>query len=641
VTIGGRWALLRGRLAGTGRGLLFSALVVAVMPQPAAAFSLFGFDLFGSGEEERADIVDPVPYEATLVVAGEPQDLASDLEAASLLLTQQSIPPSGLVGLVARARDDQANLLARLYEEGHFGATVDIRIGEARLEEISLGEEVGARENALPVTITVSHGPLFTFGDVPVADEAAAEAAAEAGLVPGGGASTRKIRAAEAAIVLSWQRRGHAFAAVVDREVVADHARRSVDVAFAIEPGPLVRLGAVDVRGAEHLDPDFVARQADIPEGEIYHPDILDRARENLGRIDALASATVRLDDSARGAGAVPVILAVSARKRRAFGFGANYSSIDGAGGEAYWVHRNLFGEGETLRLEAEIGRLIEADDLEEYDGRAAIAFSKPGLFGPASRLDLRGTILQEDPDPYRRRGAVFEGAIAWTLGDHLTLSTGATFDWARIDDAFGRDYYSIVSLPAILSYDSRDNLLDPTRGIYAGLRGEPQLDIESGAAFFTFDTELRTYLSFDEERRFIIAARGLAGATLGADLDDIPAHRRFYAGGGGSVRGYEYLNVGPRIEGYGATGGLARIESSLEARIKVTDTIGIVPFVDAGLVTEEADLTGEDDFQVGVGLGLRYYTSVGPLRVDAAIPLDPRSGDPDFALYFGVGQAF
>ena len=138
-----------------------------------------------------------------------------------------------------------------------------------------------------------------------------------------------------------------------------------------------------------------------------------------------------------------------------------------------------------------------------------------------------------------------------------------------------------------------------------------------------------------------MLAARGLAGSIFGADIVEIPPHHRFYAGGAGSVRGYAYLNVGPRIEGYGATGGLARVEGSFEARIKATETIGLVPFVDVGLVTEDSDFSGDEEFAVGVGLGLRYFTSVGPLRLDLAVPLEPRASDPDFAVYVGIGQAF
>ncbi|NNF80928.1 MAG: outer membrane protein assembly factor, partial [Rhizobiales bacterium] len=226
-------------------------------------------------------------------------------------------------------------------------------------------------------------------------------------------------------------------------------------------------------------------------------------------------------------------------------------------------------------------------------------------------------------------------------IGDYTTVSGGVTYDWARIDDAFGRNSYTLFSLPTSLKYDTRNNVLDPTSGVFALLSAEPLVEVDSSALFFAGDAELRSYFSVDEASRYVLAARAVVGTIAGAKLAEIPAHRRFYAGGGGSVRGYDHLDIGPRIAGFGATGGLSRVEGSLEARLKLTDTIGIVPFVDAGLVTARTLFGGNDDFQIGAGLGLRYYTAVGPIRLDIAVPVNPRPGDPDFAFYAGIGQAF
>ena len=123
-------------------------------------------------------------------------------------------------------------------------------------------------------------------------------------------------------------------------------------------------------------------------------------------------------------------------------------------------------------------------------------------------------------------------------------------------------------------------------------------------------------------------------------DLDEIPADRRFFAGGGGSIRGYAYRNVGPR-QGGEVVGGRSLIETSLEFRARVTESIGIVPFIDAGLVSEKSAPASDVEFQVGVGVGLRYYTAIGPIRLDFGVPLDPEDDDPDFAFYAGLGQVF
>ena len=636
--------VIRSVWSNVGRILAIFVLLCGIAPmQPALAINILGFKFF-EGDDESADIIDPAPYSVVLSLSEADGKLLEKLQEFSLLVSKQDFPPSGAVGLISRAQDDQGNLLAQLYEEARYGGTVAIFIGGRRLEDISVTEKLRTVGGKVHVSISVDPGPEFRFGNVRISgpkNVLAEDAVREAGLVSGSRASSETILAAEGALVNAWQQAGHPFAEIIERKIVADHATRQLDVTLRARPGHLATLGAVRVEGAKRVDAEFLARQADVPYGVAYHPDVLNWVRKNLSRLDALASISTRVGKTPGPDGHLPIIIEVAERKRRTIGAGAFWSSTEGAGAEVFWVHRNFMGRAETLRLDARVGRLFEADHIDEYDGLASVLYSIPGFWGPRNRLDLKSMVLQEDPDPYNRRGVVVEGHLYHYYSDNLTVSAGLLFDWARIDDAFGRNYYSLLGVPLTAQYDTRDNALDATRGVYGRLRLEPQITLDDSAVFFTADAELRLYRALDEDGRFVVAARGLAGSTSGAKLSDIPAHRRFYAGGGGSVRGYDYLNIGPRAAGFGATGGLARIEGSLEARIKVTENIGIVPFVDAGLVTEEPTFSGDNDFQIGVGLGLRYYTSVGPVRLDVAVPLDPRSGDPDFAVYAGIGQSF
>ncbi len=627
-----------------GLGLVLAAVLLLHLPAPSVAFELFGVKLFGGEEASESEIVDPVSYTVEVLMERDDPAVLDKLRANSLLVGKQDQPPSGTIGLISRARDDEANLLALLFEEAFYGATIRTLIAGRRPDQIDVTETLSAPQDKVPVTVHVNTGPVFRFGAIRLVggnSTSVREAAAKSGLISGERASSRVIIQSETEIVRAAQRAGHPFAEVAKREVVADHATRELDVALHVKLGPTANLGTVRVEGADRLSPQFLARQANVPQGERYHPETIARIRKNLSSLEALASVSVTLDETADESGSYPVLIKVSERKRRTIGAGAYYSSVDGLALQTFWQHRNLFGEAESIRLDASVGRLFEADDLDEFDALFSALYSVPGFLDPSNRLNLKGTILQEDPDPYRRRGVVFEAEIVRKINDYLTLTGGAKFDWARIDDAFGRNSYTTVSLPVTALYDTRDNALDPTRGVYAKLLGEPLLETSSTSFFFVADAELRHYLALDENARFVIAARGLVGTIAQPTLSDIPAHRRFYAGGGGSVRGYDYLNIGPRVAGFGATGGLSRVEGSLEARAKLTETIGVVPFVDGGLVTAETLFGGTDDFQIGVGLGLRYYTAVGPIRLDIAVPLDPRSGDPDFAIYAGIGQSF
>jgi translocation and assembly module TamA len=126
----------------------------------------------------------------------------------------------------------------------------------------------------------------------------------------------------------------------------------------------------------------------------------------------------------------------------------------------------------------------------------------------------------------------------------------------------------------------------------------------------------------------------------LGPSLAEIPPDKLFFAGGGGSVRGYGFKSIGVDDGMGNVTGGRYLLEASLEARAKVTDTIGVVGFVDGGYVAADT-FPGIEDLRLGAGIGVRYYTGLGPLRADFAIPLNKRAGDPDYAIYVGIGQAF
>jgi translocation and assembly module TamA len=167
-----------------------------------------------------------------------------------------------------------------------------------------------------------------------------------------------------------------------------------------------------------------------------------------------------------------------------------------------------------------------------------------------------------------------------------------------------------------------------------------PSYDFLQEASWVKFRTEGSIYFPFDADARNVAAFRMVVGSIVGAEIENVPADRRFYAGGGGSVRGYAYQGIGPKDSDGQPIGGLSLVEGSAEMRIGITDTIGVVPFVDAGTVSENEYPTFSD-LKVGAGLGVRYATPFGPLRVDVAVPLNPDPDDPVFGIYAGIGQAF
>jgi translocation and assembly module TamA len=609
----------------------------------AEAFELFGFKLFENDTTEAVEVVDPLSYSVTLEVTGNDPDgdLRSELEAASQLVQGADRPVSGSIGLIQRANGDFEQLIAALYENARYAGEVRILLDGRRLADLPPDASLGG-SGPVPVRILVDPGKQFRFGDVSVRDaDGRAYSAGEQGLAPGQLAKSTVILNAEQALVLELERDGHPFAKVSGREVVADHARGLLDVSLELEAGPVAPFGQTAVDGAESVDSQFIARMAGIRQGEQYDPEELAAAEKRLRALEVFSSVTVRGSESLSGDGSVPVEVTVAERKHRYLGVGATYSSTDGGGLEAYWGHRNLFGRAEKLRIEGSVSRLGTTGQAKDMTWRGAALFEKPGVLGPASKFVSRLEVEQENPDAYRRFSVEAAAGITYELTPQQTVSAGVNVEYARLTDSFNVDLETItVALPLEYVRDTRDSKLNPTSGTRLSLLVEPTYEINGGATFVKLRAEASAYRALDADKRFVLAGRVAAGTIYGASLASVPANRRFYAGGGGSVRGYGYQDIGPVNAAGQPTGGRSLIETSAEIRIGVTDTIGLVPFVDAGLVSASETFSGAK-FKAGAGIGVRYSTPFGPLRVDVAVPLNKDATDPDYGIYAGIGQAF
>ncbi|CTQ53982.1 Autotransporter assembly factor TamA [Roseibium album] len=620
--------------------ILLLGAVLTFSPLPAQSFELFGLKVFGGSEEVSEAVPDPTPYEAALSTSSGSEDLTAELKGASLLMQQQDKPPSGEAGLIARALSDRERLIAKLYSDGRYGGTVDISLAgiplESALERANLPDA-----RPVKVSILIDPGPIFTFGKVSVSSRGydLSSDATFWGLSPGDPAGSGKILSAEKRMVSMLRGRGYPKASIAERQITADHATNTLDVALIADAGQQARFGTVSVSGTDVTDPDFVIQQAMLPQGRVYSPEDLARARKRLNELGIFSSIRLVEGDIEGPDGTMPVTIEVSERKRHVIGAGASWSSTEGFGVESYWRRRNLFGRGELLSVEGSVGRLGN-ESLTDLEYSARIAFEKPGVFGPLTSFSTSLEARQENPDAYKSRTLTFDAYLNREFSEQLKGRAGAEVFYADEEDAFGEDEYLLVGLPAGLTFDNRDNKLNPSKGVFAALFAEPAYDTLNANAMGFVKGTVSSYYALDKSKRFILAGKATAGSIFAPSVESVPASRRYIAGGGGSIRGYAYRNVGPRVDGE-VVGGRSLIELSGEVRIRVTETIGVVGFVDAGNAYENSFPDFSEGLKVGVGAGLRYFTPIGPLRIDAAIPLDPGNDDPDFALYVGLSQAF
>lgn len=617
-----------------------------LLAPPAAAFEIFGITLFEDQADRDAEavIADPQPYTLEITTNAEGAVDAA-IRNASALVADQDEPASGSAGLLAKARGDYRRITAALYGEGYYGGVVNILVGGR--EATTLPPDVKLPD-PVPVQVVVRPGPLFRFNRLAIANQAPptsdpddfVEPPATLGYMTGEIARSTIISRAEALALDAWRQQGYPKAEIANREVVADHASNTVDVMITIAPGGRAAFGPVRVEGTQYMDPAFVARQTGIVVGEEYDPDTLELAQKRIDRLEVFRSARFEAARDIGYDGLLPYTLIVQEQALRRFGVGANYSSVDGIGLEAYHLWRNLFGQAERLRLDARVASIGFPVETDQFDYFFGGTFTKPGVFTPDTDLIAAISAERTVVPTYRETSASGRVGFTHIFSDEITAEGGVNVEISRFDDDFGTRDFRIAGAYGGITFDNRDDPLDATEGFYASANIEPFYEFNYGNGALRAVVEARTYFGFGEEDTFVLAGRIKAGALLGPDLEEIPPDRLFFAGGGGSVRGYGFKSIGVAGPGGTVTGGRYLLEASLEARARVTNDIGVVGFIDGGYVAADT-FRGLEDLRLGAGIGARYDTGLGPLRLDIAVPLNKRSGDPDYALYLGIGQAF
>ncbi|WP_431854818.1 autotransporter assembly complex protein TamA [Azospirillum sp.] len=603
-----------------------SALALALLLAPLPAFA----------QEE----VSKVPYEVDLTGLEGDDALRTLLRESSSLFELKDDPPPSVIGLERRADADRDRLDTALRSAGHYDARLDIRVDPS--------------VQPARVTIAVEPGPAYRFKAIAVRTGSGAPlpgpavTADELGLKPGEPARAPQVVDAQSKLVSTLAGRGYAFAKVTDRRAVVDHSDRTMDVTFVVDPGPLARFGSTRIEGLEQVDADLVRGRLPWAPGATYQPALIERARTDIAKLGVFDTVRVQLADQPGPDGTTPVTVAVTERKRHVLGAGVVYSTTDGLGGNVYWGHRNLFGGAEQLRLSLEVGRLTgdssSTSKLDLPDLRFGVNFRKPDFLAPRQSLVLDFSVVTDNPPAYERVAGLLTAVIEREISDALKVSAGLTSERGRVRTAERTYQVSLLGAPLGVTYDGTDNLLNPTKGYRLAGTLTPWFPVggnESTERFLAGTVTGSAYYDVVGDGRYVAAARVGLGSIVGAPLASIPPDRRFYAGGGGSVRGYGFQKAGPRNFANDPTGGRSLVELGVEMRVKITDTIGLVPFVDAGTVSDRSVPGLNGPLRVGTGLGLRYYTDFGPLRVDVGVPLNPERGDSRWQLYLSLGQAF
>ncbi len=580
----------------------------------------------------------PAPYAVTMTGI-EDDDLRGLLETTSSLVRLRDQPPPGPVGLRRRADDDRDRLDIALRSEGYYDARIDV--------SVSPGEDAKTR-----VLVAVAPEEPYRFHAVALVPAPGAALppdlpdAAALGLVPGAVARAPLVVAAEQKLRAALAARGYPFAKVTGRRAGIDRDAHTMDVAYTLDPGPPVRLGAARIAGLEGVEPALAMGRIGWRPGESYRPELIERTRAALSALGVFSSVGLEVDKAPAADGTHGVAVTVAERKRRFVGFGGRYSNSEGLGGQAYWGHRNLFGGGELLRFGLDLSRLdsntLTRIGLDNADEKLTAELRKPDFLRLDQTLVISASGINEHPEAYQRQAVTEQVRLERRLDRRLTIGAGLAGEQSTITDFTSETYADLAGLPLSMSWDDTDAVLDPTVGGRVTLETTPWLRADHRNHSFVVNrlTSSR-YLDLAGNGGLVAAGRFSYGMILAGNTASLPTDKRFFGGGGGSVRGYGFHKVGPVNDRNVALGGRSMLELGAELRIKITEAFGLVPFVDAGNVYDAMLPVPRQSLLVGSGLGVRYYTAFGPLRLDVAMPVPKRRHDDPVQVYISLGQAF
>lgn len=562
-------------------------------------------------------------------VYGIPQKLQDDFKK----LLREEPAPASLFD--ARRQAERAATVAATFleSEGYY---------QAEVEPNAIGLEIFNR------FVTVTPGPLFTYAsaridylDAPPDETTRVELGTLlAPLDTGIPARAQPVIETGDALVARLRNAGYPDAKADPVDALADATTGEVELAFKLRPGLRASFGQLNVKGLGATNLAFIENMRPWKDNEQYSPAKMDEFRSRLAETGLFNSAAVKLGDAPADATQTgderTVDVELRERERRTIALGASASTSEGAGLDGEWELRNLTGWGDSIDVKGQIATLQR---------RIATTYTRPHIGKYGRTLALGAKVEDFETDAFDQTGGSVSASLQEVLTPRLRAAVGLEAGYASILDsqarilANGRRNVYLLSGSATAEYIGVRDILEPVNGIRARVAIEPGMTAgDTNIVYGRLSSEASIYSDFGTEGNFVGALRGRLGTIIGPN--GAPPDKLFFAGGGGSVRGYEYQSISPRDGNNLLVGGRSLIEMSAEVRYRADNTLGYVAFLDAGAAGSNVE-PPIDSMSFGAGVGVRYYTAFGPLRADIAVPLNKKEGDADFQIYISIGQAF
>jgi translocation and assembly module TamA len=583
---------------------------------------------------------DPQPYTVELVPTRQ-TSLDAVLHDASSLISLQKKAPVGGFALVQRANGDLTRFQTVLHSFGYYKAEVTLTIGGHRLDDPTLTDVIGnaPTKPPLPVKVSFALGPQFHLGRIAVHGTLPPGAETAIGLKPGQPAIAADVVGAQARLLASIRDSGHPLAKVEMPPAIVHLAQNTLDVELNVSTGPRATFGPIAIQGLKHTNESYVRQRLMLRQGELFSQAAITRAQQDLVSLGLFSVVRIEPAGQLDANGQLPLTIDISERPLRAVDAGIAYSTDLGVNVNVGWHHRNLFGNGEQLNLTAQTNLGGNAQIAPGYLFGAQ--FIKPDFLARDQSLELSVDALKQALQAYDQQALIEKAALNRKLSPRWTVSYGITGEQEEITQEGVERHYNLIGLPLTAKYDSTTNLLNPTSGVRGLLSVTPTGALGSTeSGFVIMEASGSTYFDFGTKGSSVLALRALVGEVPGTNLFALPPDQRFYAGGSATVRGFRYQSIGPQFADGNPTGGTAIAAGTVELRQRIIGNFGAVAFVDAGQVTANG-APFSSDWRIGTGVGVRYYTSIGPIRLDFAVPVNREPHGDAFEVYIGIGQAF
>jgi translocation and assembly module TamA len=591
----------------------------------------------------KANAADTQPYQV-MIEPTVSSDMDELLHSTSLLVTLRDAPVPPF-GLIARARADVQRLSAVVNSFGYYRPVIAITIEGRSIDDPSLPPLLDQVPQGVSVNvqIAIEEGPLYRLRTVTIDGMLPPAAQAALRLSTGESAIAANIAVARERMLTALQEDGYALASVSQPIAFADHEAAVLDIRFQVEAGRQADIGTITFEGLQRVNEDFARKVLPLLPDERYRPSRIETARRELLDTGVFSVVTVRAADQVSSDGRIALTFEVEERPLRAVSLAGAYSTDLGISVSASWTHRNLFGNAEQLILSA-AGTGLWGSATDDVGYQLSARFIKPAFLRRDQVWELGVNAVKQDLEAYKQTAQSIATSLRRELSPRWRGSVGLTITRNDVSQKDVRGIYQLIALPLGATYDSTgiaNPLLDATQGVRTSIIATPtQAFGADSLTYAVLQASGSTYFDLSGDGRSVLALRGIVGSVLGASSFDLPPDQRLYAGGSGTVRGYKYQSIGPLFPDGDPIGGTAVDAASIEFRQRLFSRFGVVAFVDAGQASDEGvPFTGT--LRVGVGIGARYYTPIGVVRADFAMPLNrPPDGDT-FGIYIGLGQAF